>query len=334
MNSSIPGLKAQTLDWLLEEANPSVRYFTLKDILEKPEDDADVQAAKQAIMQSGAVAKILQKQCEPEYRESFKKFYRDKYKGIVWQAIVLAELGATPNELIKEQCEYLFSCSQEKESGGFSYDHSVKEGCGLKSGVVPCLTGNLVFALIRLGYLGDPRLQKAIDWITTYQRFDDGDGNPPKEWPYERYEMCWGSHTCHMGAVKALKGLCAIPEGLRTAEVKKKTGQGIEYILKHHIHKKSHNLSEVSRPGWLRSGFPLMYQTDALEILDILAALGVKDSRMDEAVDIVLSRQDGNGRWKLENTFNDRLLVPIEKKGALSKWVTLRALRVLKRINS
>ena len=49
--------------------------------------------------------------------------------------------------------------------------------------VIPCLTGNMVFALIRLGYGGDPRAQRAIDWITTYQRFDDAEGTPQRGGP-------------------------------------------------------------------------------------------------------------------------------------------------------
>ncbi len=87
--------------------------------------------------------------------------------------------------------------------------------------------------------------------------------------------------------------------------------------------------------GWLRFSFPLMYQTDVLEILDILTGLGIKDSRMDQAVDLVLSKQDDMGRWRIENTCNsDRLLVPFGKKGEQSKWLTLRAMRVLKRYNT
>lgn len=71
-------------------------------------------------------------------------------------------------------------------------------------------------------------------------------------------------------------------------------------MLIHHIHKQSHSLSRVSKPGWLRFGFPLMYQTDALEILGILTKLGYKNKRMQEALDKVISKQDnqGSGNWK------------------------------------
>jgi hypothetical protein len=71
-----------------------------------------------------------------------------------------------------------------------------------------------------------------------------------------------------------------------------------------------------------------------LEILDILTKLGIKDSRMDEAIALVLSKQDDLGRWKIENSYSsDRLLIPLEQKGKQSKWLTLRAIRILKRYN-
>ena len=77
-----------------------------------------------------------------------------------------------------------------------------------------------------------------------------------------------------------------------------------------------------------------MYQTDVLEILDILTALGYDNERMREAVDLVVSKQDDYGRWNLENTFNGRFQTNIEQKGKPSKWVTLSALKVLKRFYS
>ena len=74
-----------------------------------------------------------------------------------------------------------------------------------------------------------------------------------------------------------------------------------------------------------------MYQTDILEILDILTALGCRDSRMAEALDKLISKQGSDGTWKLESTFNGRYQADIERKGAPSKWVTAHALAVLKR---
>ena len=191
-----------------------------------------------------------------------------------------------------------------------------------------------MWSLIRFGYLDDPRVQRGIRWIVEYQRFDDGVEESPRGWPYDRLEKCWGRHTCHMGVVKALKALAEIPTSKRSNDVKRTIERGVDYVLKHHIHKRSHNLDRVSKAEWLRFGFPLMWNTDILEILGILTGLGCRDRRVREAVELVISKQDDQGRWKLENTFNGRVQVNIEQKGKTSKWITLNALDVLKRFHS
>jgi len=325
-------LKADPVNWLLEKDNPSVRYFALSQLLDKPESSSEVQAAKKEIMLTGAVPNILAKQNVGGYWEAPEKFYTAKYKGTVWQLIILAELGANGNdERVKKACEFILANSQDHKSGGFSAWLSVTVSGGRYSGVLPCLTGNMVWSLIRLGFLDDPRVQRGIDWIVQYQRFDDGEAYPPKIWPYEKATSCFGKHSCHMGVVKSLKALAEIPAEKRSKAVDDTIERGVEYMLKHHIHKRSHNLSKVSKPGWLKLGFPLMYQTDVLEILGILTKLGCKDERMQEAVDLVIAKQDEQGRWNLENTFNGRFQTNIEQKGSNSKWITLNALKALKR---
>jgi hypothetical protein len=324
-------LKADPIDWLLEEDNPSVRFFTLTGLLNKPHNGSLARKAKDQIMQVGVVPKILSRQKEGGYWETAEDFYvRTKYNGTVWQLIILAELGADKDDTrIKKACEFILQWSQDRESGGFSYRGSAGNG-GFHSAVVPCLTGNMVWSLLRFGYFDDPRVRRGIDWIVEYQRFDDAIEKAPRGWPYDKREPCWGKHTCHMGVVKTLKALAEIPVRKRTQRVNKTIENAAEYLLVHNIHKRSHDLSRVSKPGWLKFGFPLMYNTDVLEILGILTGLGYRDSRMQEALELVISKQDEQGRWKLESTYNGRFQVNIEQKGKPSKWVTLNALRVLK----
>jgi len=324
-------LRADPAEWLLERDNPSVRYLALTEIRGVPAGDPQAKKARAAIMKTGVVPRILAKQETGGYWDKPEKLYVSKYKGTVWQLIVLAEHTADgEDERIRKACEFVLERSQDIESGGFSMHHAVKTGGGRHSEVIPCLTGNMVWSLIRLGYLNDSRVQRGVEWITRYQRFDDAVNRRPKGWPYDRYEMCWGRHTCHMGVVKALKALAEIPDDSRSADVRQTIDEGIEFLLKHHVFKRSHDLSKVSKPGWKRFGFPTMYRTDVLEILFILTRLGCRDERMQEAVDLVVSKQDATGRWNLASTFNGRFQVDVEEKGKPSKWVTLNALRTLK----
>jgi len=324
-------LKADPTEWLLGEDNPSVRYFTLTDVLEKNRIIPDVEESRKAIMQIGAVPKILAKQKSCGYWGVADDFYVAKYEGTVWQLMILAELGADSGEpRVRKACEFVLNDSQDRLGGGFSHV-GASSGGGTHDGVLPCLTGNMVWSLIRLGYLNDARVQRGIEWITSYQRFDDGAAKAAEGWPYDKYESCWGRHSCHMGVVKALKALAEIPKDDRSDDVKRMIEKGAEYLLEHHIYKRSHDLARVSKPVWLQFGFPLMWNTDVLEILGILTRLSIRDQRMQEAVDLVVSKQKENGRWIMERSFNGRFQVNIEQKGKPSKWVTLNALRVLKR---
>lgn len=318
-------------DWLLEEDNPSVRFFTLVDILDKPLSNREVNQAKRDIMKTGVVPGILNKQRKGGYWEKAEDFYiRTKFKGTVWQMIILAELGADgKDERIKKTCEFVLDMSQDRKSGGFAYQ-GTKKGGGFHSGVIPCLTGNMVWSLIRFGYLDDPRVKLSIQWIAGHTRYDDGVDQKLQGWPYEKHEACWGKHSCHLTVVKALKAIAEIPGEKRSPELKRVIEQGAGYLLKHHLYKRSHNLDLIAKPKWVKLGFPWMWDTDILEMLLILTRLGIRDNRMKDAIDLVISKQGAKGRWILENTYNGRFQVNIEQKGSPSKWVTLNALRTLK----
>ncbi|NVO21450.1 MAG: nitrogen fixation protein NifH [Bacteroidetes bacterium] len=330
MDRKVSSINPDLLHWLLEKKNPSVRYYTLTDLLGKAENEAEVIAARKAIMDHGMVPYILSQQQPDGNWSAADRFYTDKYRGTVWQLLILAELGADGNHPgIRKACEFILQTSQDPDSFAFSYRKRAKESGGLHSEVIPCLTGNMIWSLIRLGNGSDHRVQAGIQWIISYQRSDDGIDVSPAGWPYDRYQMCWGKHSCHMGVVKSLKALAAIPADNKSPEVISKIGELAEYLLIHRIHKKSHELKKVSRPGWRKFGYPLMYQTDILEILEILISLGYKDQRMAEALEIVKQKQGIDGRWKMENSYNGRFIQDVEVLRMESKWITLKALKVL-----
>ncbi len=317
--------------WLLEPGEPSPRYFALVDLLGRPPADPEVLAAREAIGRSGPVPRILAGQRASGHWLKAEDFYiRAKYRGTVWQIITLAEVGADGGDpQVRAAAEFILGRSQDRGSGGFAFR-------GLPSGadggdpacVTPCLTGNMVWSLIRFGLEDDPRVQRGLDWIARYQRFDDGDGPRPKGWPYDGHDSCWGRHTCHMGVVKALKALAWSRREDRGEAREKAIERGVEYLLRHRIFRRSHDLGAVSKPEWLSFGFPRMWDTDVLEILEILTRLGCRDRRMDEALDLVRSKRGAEGRWNLERTYNGRTRVRIEGLGQPSKWVTLKALTV------
>ncbi len=328
MEKRIDILAGSTIEWLLGEDNPTVRYLTLRELLGRGESDPEVRETRRRIMDTGLVPKVLAKQEPGGHWGQPEHFYQNsKYKGTVWNLILLAELYADPaDERIRNACEFVLRWSQHRQSGGFSYKGTDRNG-GNRT-VFSCLTANMLFALVRLGFKDDERVAKGFEWISRYQRFDLGpyDG---KEWPYQ-YDLCWRKHTCRSGVVKMLKALAEVPEEERTPGMSRKVGEGAEFLLAQRILYRPPELRDISRKEWLDFGFPLMWNTDLVEILGILAKLGIRDERMDEAIKAVLSRQGENGRWKQENHFHGRFITAIETNGKDSKWVTLNAIRALR----
>lgn len=329
MASADPATQGRTVGWLLGEDNPSVRFLALRELSERPPSARALRIAQAQVMEAGPVPRILSTMDSRGYWGGARDFYmRTKYRGTVWSFLLLAQLGADgSDERIGRAAEFLLDWSQDPASGGFAFRGS--ESGGAHEDVLPCLTGNLVWALIRFGYVDDPRVRLAVDWIAAYQRFDDGVATAPEGWPY-RLEKCWGTHTCHMGAAKALKALAEIPPPKRSRKVQETIEDAAEYFLRHRIFKRSHAPSRVSIPAWTRFGFPLLWNSDALEVFDLLARLGYRDARMREAHRLILSKRTADGRWLQEDGFQGRMQVRTEPEGRPSKWVTCRALRALR----
>ena len=106
--------------------------------------------------------------------------------------------------------------------------------------------------------------------------------------------------------------------------------RGQEYLLERRLF---HRLStgDVIDPDFAQFGFPTCYHYDVLRALDHLRASGVApDERMAEAISLVESKRDADGRWPLEHWHEDNVVIPMEELGKPSRWVTLRALRVLR----
>jgi len=320
-------LNADPLPWLLEPDNPSVRYFALRDFLDRPDTDPEVRAAGAAIMDSEPVRAILAARDPDGHWVKPGPGYRPKYTSTVWQIIFLADLGVDgSDERIRESCEYLLSHAQAS-SGGLSVNAA-------PSGVIHCLNGNLTFALLTLGLPPeDDRIQQALDWQAGAILGEDatfyGSGTTG---PGFECAANW-KLPCAWGAVKALKAFGLLPPEARTPRIQRAVEAGVEFMFSRDLARADYpNRNRVSS-DWIKFGYPLSYTSDILEALEVLARLGhARDPRLASAVEFMLSKQDGQGHWKLEHTLNGKMWADIEQKGKPSKWVTLRALRVLKAV--
>jgi hypothetical protein len=329
-------LHGDPVSWLLEEATPAVRHLALRDLLDRPNDDPEVRAASKAAMQSDPIAAIQANQELAGWWAKPGHGYGPKYRGTVWQVIFLDQLGADGDDpRVRAACEYVLAHSQAP-SGGFSASGRADEHRPPSpSGAIHCLNGNLLRALIGFGFLDDERVRRSIDWQA---RSITGDG-------FERYYKSGTSGPgfacaineglpCGWGAIKALSGMARVPVERRAPHVQRAIDDGVAFLLSRDPAAADYPMGwDNTKPSstWFKLGFPAGYQADVLQNLEVLGELGhAGDERLRPAMSWLLDKQDREGRWKNQNAFNRKTWVDFERQGKPSKWVTLRACRVLK----
>jgi len=114
------------------------------------------------------------------------------------------------------------------------------------------------------------------------------------------------------------------------AEVTEARLRGQEYLLERRLIRRL-TTGEIIDPAWTRFSFPNWWHYDVLRGLEYLRRAGVApDERLAEAIDLVESKRDDDGKWKLEHQHPGTMAVEVDQgEGLPSRWTTLRALRVL-----
>jgi len=312
------------VDWLLEPENPPIRAKTMTDLLGMDDGNAELFASKQAIVTTPDVVHILADQ-QPEGYWGKPEYYFKKDTGTAWRWLLLHELGLDPlHPQMQKTARFLLDITTVKDGGFRSHPGG---------NPVPCYNGWLLWGFMRSGMGDDARVQKGLQWVVDTMRFADGD-----ETVESPDDGCWGRHTCYRGVTPIVRTLATLPEKHRNEGTDRIMRAGIEYILLHQVYKRSHNPDKAMNAKLTQLTFPCFYWPDFIEVLLILTGMGIKDPRMEDSITYLQKKQAKDGTWKLQRTYNERskhdtfpVVVPLEARGAPSKWVTLRALTVLKR---
>lgn len=321
--------------WLLEEADPAVRAAALQRLLDHGPDSPQVERARTAAMRVDPIRSILEAQDSAGWWVKPGPGYSPKYRGTVWSLIFLDQLGADPSHAgIVRACDYVLGMTQTS-SGGFGASGAAKERPAPPSMALHCLHGNLLRAMIGFGRLDDDRVRHAVDWTArsvTGQGLDrwyaSGTSGPGFACAVN------DGRPCAWGAVKQLGALARIPAGSRNDLVREAIEDGVGFLFSRDPAVADYPMPATDTTpssSWFKPGFPLGYIADVLQTTEVLAELGhARDERLANALAWVESRQDGDGRWRNRHAYNRKTWVDIERQGAPSKWVTLRACSVLR----
>jgi hypothetical protein len=128
-----------------------------------------------------------------------------------------------------------------------------------------------------------------------------------------------------------LEGLLAFEQAVGAARaVSEARTRAHEYLLERGLLRRL-STGEIIDPAWTQLAFPPLWHYDVLRALDYLRAASVQpDSRVDEATAIVRDRRQSDGRWLLDVRHRSTLYQDLAGAvGAPSRWITLRARRVL-----
>ena len=135
--------------------------------------------------------------------------------------------------------------------------------------------------------------------------------------------------------MKVMRAFGNCPKEDRTPLIENAIHMGIEFFLSVDPAKADYPVGEGQHQSqnWWKFGFPIFYISDILQIAEALTGVGVtSDPRMNNMLDLIRGKQDEQGRWKLEYSYSTKAWGNFGRVNAPSKWVTLRALRVLKAV--
>ena len=301
---------SETIRWLLQ-GDPAVRWQTLRDLCDEP---AQVyESERRRVAGEGWGALLLSKQAEDGNWGG--GIYSPKWKSTTYTLLHLRQLGLPaehPQAL--RGCEKFFSRGLERD-GGINLWRSAKHS-------ETCING-MILALLAYFHYPDERVHSVAGFLLAEQMPDGG-------WNCERVKGA--THASLHTTISVLEGLeeygARYPENL--SAVIEARAKAHEFLLQHRLYR-SHHTGEVIDPAMTYMHFPPRWRYDFLRALDYFQSChAVKDERMEDAIRLLLSKQNTDGTWPLNAPWPGLVYFHMEETAKPSRWNTLRALRVLK----
>ncbi len=305
-----PQPNSSVIQWLLD-ADPAIRWQALRDLIGAPAEEVAAERARVAT--EGAGARLL---------------------ALGWDSTMhvltlLRELGLDPASDAARRAVGLVRDRVRWQ--GWDWDGTWRgwdfDGTPFFVGEVePCINGQVAASG---AYFGQD-VQRIVDRLLGEQ-LPDGGWNCEAESGSTR-----SSFNTTICVLEALLEYELAGESRAAATEARLRGQ--EYLLERRLFRRrtTGEVIERDRKGdtvWTRFAFPTWWHYDVLRGLEYLRRAGATpDERVAEAIALVESKRDGDGRWPLEAQYPGTMPVETDEgegEGRPSRWNTLRALRVL-----
>ena len=293
------------LDWLLD-SDPSIRWQVMRDLASEP--DEAVSAERSRVAREGWGARLLQLQ-GPDGQWGGGT-YNPKWYSTHYTMMQLIDLGIDPTdpvgqravELVRDYVRFQWS---ETDSSPF-FEGETED----------CING-MVLAMGT--YFGQPN-ERLVDKLLDRQLNDGG-------WNCEAPPSVVTSIDTSISVLEAFLAYEEATGGDATLAAARERCH--EYFFGRRMFR-SLSTGEVIDPNWLKFSFPTRWPYDVLRGLDYLRSAGVEpNDHVREAIELVESKRDSSGRWILEDPYSGEYHFTYEEVGQVSRWITLKALRVL-----
>jgi hypothetical protein len=306
------------LKWLLD-SDPAIRWQVMRDLTGEAPDMISAERSRVATEGWGAQLLALQSPAgnwgagPRGWRDDLPK--QDRAMLItLYTLVVLKDLGLDP---ASKQARKMIARVEKglvfKRLNNRPFFHGETE---------PCINGRI----LGLGSYFKESNDALANQLLGEQLADGG-------WNCEAPQSrCSSFHT----TICVLEGLLDYEQaGRKSAAVTKARKRAENYLLERGMFR-SLRTGEVINKRWLRFSFPTFWYYDVLRGLDYLRNAGIKpDSRVSDAIEIVIERRHQNGRWPLNLLHPEHIPLKMETAvGSASRWNSLRALRVLRWYNN
>jgi len=301
------------IDWLLE-GDPAIRWQVLRDLTSASPDE--VAAERGRVEHDGWGARLLALE-DPDGLWAggacFPASHTDGEPGQPWTATMhtlqtLQLLGLDPASESARRAIALVAENGRWEHDGQRY---------FEGEVEPCINGRTIETGAHFGV----DVAAIVERILA-ERLDDGGWNCGVE-----YGSVRSSFDTTINVLDGLLEFERATGGSADVGVARRAGE--EYLLERHLLRRK-STGEVAVPAYLEFAFPYYWHYDGLRALDYFRRAGAHpDHRMAEAVAVVRSKRQPDGRWLLDRIHPGRVHFDLEDVGTPSRWNTFRALRVL-----
>jgi hypothetical protein len=307
--------------WLLD-SDPSIRWQVMRDLIGAPAEEVAAERARVATVGWGARLLALQ---EADGSWGGAAWNRG-WDSTMHVLMLLRDFGLDP------------ASDEARRAVGLIRDHITWQGSGppesdsnpfFAGELEPCINGQVG----AVGAYFGQDVRGIVDRLLGEQ-LPDGGWNC--EAPDSSTRSSFNTTICVLEALLEHERVIGGNPEVDAGRVREARLRGQEYLLERRLFRRrsTGEVIERDRKGgaaWTRFAFPTWWHYDVLRGLEYLRSAGVTpDERVAEAIDLVASKRDDDGRWPLETRYPGVMPVEIDEgEGRPSRWNTLRALRVL-----